>query len=64
VAVALRRTLLASLDDLLAVVLRPALQPAIPAIGPGRQTALADDEGLAQTQAAAVQGKAILPSGM
>jgi hypothetical protein len=43
---------------------RPAPQPAAPAINPGQQVALAGDAGLAQTQTAAVQKAAILPSGM
>jgi len=47
-----------------AAPLRLALQPATPTISPRQQVALAGDEGLAQTQAAAVQETAILPSGM
>ena len=75
VAVALRKTLLVSLDDLLAVV-REFLNPDASRSGLdrclrrhsvgnlGQQVALAGDEGLAQTKAAAVQEAAILPSGM
>jgi hypothetical protein len=43
---------------------RSVVQPAAAEISPRQQVALAGDEGLAQTQAAAVQETAILPSGM
>jgi transposase InsO family protein len=41
-----------------------AHQPATAAVGLGQQVAIAGDEGLAQSQAAAVQKTAIRPSGM
>lgn len=41
-------------------LLRPALQPAAPAIDLGEQDALAGQAGLAQTQAATVQEAAML----
>jgi hypothetical protein len=47
-----------------AAPLRLALQPAAPAVSPGQHVALAGDEGLAQTQAAAVQKAAIRPPGI
>ena len=41
-----------------------ALQPAAAAVSPGQQDALAGDEGLAHTEARAVQETALLPYGM